>query len=212
MKNKNLKVTCPDCGAKGEKTTSSRLCASNIDTETKNALLEGKFFEWNCPKCAKSYFINTSFLYNDDARKFMIYLVPGFKDKDFQVPTVIKTNKDYDTDASTLRIAPTFSAFVEKIRIFEAGLDDKIVEIIKLLYINMHMQDGGEKVYDMIFESVSEAGDLFFGVFLENDDYEQIIPKGVYDNTVLEFSSQLPEETRDFVVINQGWLNGILGS
>jgi len=206
---KNFELTCPACGAKGEKTAISRICASKTDDATKKALLEGSFFEWQCPECSGRFFINSPFLYNDDKRKFMVYLIPGFKERSYKIPTVIQTSKDYDTNSSKLRITTSFSAFVEKIRIFEAELDDRIVEMLKLLYINMHLQDGGEKVYDMIFESIDENGDLYFGVFLENDDYEQIIPKSVYDSTVLEFSSLLPEEPSEFVVVDQEWLGAM---
>ena len=210
---KNIEITCPSCGTKGEKQISSRICVSSIDEKAKSSILNGEFFSWLCPDCSERFFINSSFLYNDDKKGFMIYLVPGFKEASYKVPTVIKAGNDYNTDDSILRIVPGFSEFVEKIRIFEAGLDDRIVEAIKLLYINMHLQDGGREVYDMVFENTDENGSLLFGVFLENDDYEQAVPAEIYKNTTEEFALILPKEGHDeFVVIDQEWLRNILGS
>ena len=153
---KRIEITCPACGTKGEKQISSRICASKIDQQKKRSILDGEFFSWQCPNCDEQFFINSSFLYNDDKKRFMVYLVPGFKESSYKVPTVIKASDDYNTEESILRIVPGFSEFVEKIRIFEAGLDDRIVEAIKLLYMNMHLQDGGKEVYDMVFESIDE--------------------------------------------------------
>ncbi len=210
---KNNEMTCPACGTMGEKQIGSRICTSNIDEKTKRSILNGELFSWQCPNCSERFFINSTFLYNDDKKRFMLYLVPGFKDGSYKVPTVIKARSDYDTENSTLRIVPSFSEFVEKIRIFEAGLDDRIVEAIKLLYINMHLQDGGSEVYDMVFENTDENGSLLLGVFLENDDYEQAVPVEIYKNTTEEFASILPEEKHDeFIVVDQEWLRNILSS
>ncbi len=210
---KKLEMTCPACGAKGEKQIIGRVCAGSLDEPTKRSILGGEFFEWQCPKCTERFFINSPFLYYDNAKGFMVYLVPGFNKRSYKVPTLIKTSSEYDTDSSILRIASSFSGFVEKIRIFEAGLDDRVVEAVKLLYINMHIQDGGKEVYDMIFENTDENSSLFFGVFLEDDDFEQAVPAEIYKNTAAEFAPILPEEVHDnFVVVDQKWLRNMLGS
>ena len=166
--------------------------------KTKQAVLDGSYFEWQCPGCGQRFFANTPFLYNDDENGLHgISSALGIRGSAYKVPTVIKTDKNYDTHSSVLRLVSGFSEFVEKIRIFEAGLDDRIVEAIKLLYINMHTKDGGGQVYDMIFENTGEDGSLYFGVFLEDDDFEQAIPAGVYENAEEEFTPLLPDETHE---------------
>ena len=203
-------TVCPECGAAGEKKIKGRERFEG-NADRKQAIISGEYFEWQCPGCDKRFFINSPFLYYDAQKAFMVYFVPGYKETFYKIPTVVRTDKNYDTHGSRLRMVSGFTSFVEKIRIFETGLDDRIVEMIKLLYINMHIQDSGEKVYDMVFENADENGDLYFGVYLESEDYEQLIPKSVLDNTTAEFSSMLPPEVHDgFTVVDQSWVAKVM--
>lgn len=207
---KTLNIECPKCGNQGKKKTLSRIKISKTP-EVREQVLDGSLFKWKCPQCKNSFFMQAPFLYNDDENRFMVYFIPGFKERSYKIPTVIKTLSDYDTASSILRIAPSFVELVEKIRIFEAGLDDRVVEAVKLLYSNMHVQDKGEKVFSMVFESCKENGDMHFGVYLEDKDFEAVLPQSVYDLAIIDISPMFgddPEE--EFIVVDQTWLSGKL--
>jgi len=189
-----------------------RVCVLKIP-QLKEDIISGTYFEWVCPGCAKHFFVDDVFLYNDDENKFMVYLVPGYDEQTLPVPTLLKTDNDYDTAHSTLRVTTSFIDFAEKIKILEAGLDDRIIEAIKALYASVHSETWGETVYNILFEGVGEDGELNFDVFLEKDDFSFGVPPDVYDKTLSDFSFLCDQKEGDaFLLIDQNWLNSKLGS
>ena len=208
---KTINIQCPSCGKQGEKKTQSRIILSK-DKQARDKILDGSYFEYECAGCNGRFFTNSPFLYNDDENGFMVYFVPGFKERSQKVPTVLKTLKGFDTDGSILRVAASFSDFIEKIRIFEAELDDKVIEAVKLMYISMYEQDNGKKVHTMVFESTDDAG-LHFGVYLEDTDFEVVLPKNVIGLAIVDFSVMFDDDPQgEFVVIDAEWLSEVLAN
>jgi hypothetical protein len=210
MKSNTTKLVCPNCSTEGEKELKKRICIrENIDA--KDDILSGAFFEWECPGCSQRFFIKNPFLYNNSEYRFMIYYIPDFEERTHKVPTLIRTKKEYDTDSSTLRIATDYVSFVEKIRIFEADLDDRIVETVKLLYSKLTRQETGDPVYNMVFECIDEDKALRFAVFLKEKDFEAIVPYAVYEKTSNDFSHLLKSKINDeFIIVDQDWVAGKL--
>lgn len=209
MKSNNIQMKCPGCGYEGEKGIKNRFCTS-LDKQVKEKILSGEFFEWECPGCNARYFVKTPFLYNDDENRFMVYYIPDFKDRSYKVPTVIKTLKEYDTSVSSLRIAANFVDFIEKIRIFESELDDRVIEAVKLLYTNMYEQDTSKKIFNIIFESFQNK-ELHFGVYLKDEDFEAVLPESVYEQAIVDFLPFFGLEPDDeFIVVDQEWLYDVL--
>jgi hypothetical protein len=205
-----IDVTCPGCGEAGTREILKRACISK-HPEIKEDITSGSYFEWKCPKCEKRFFIDDVFLYNDDERKFMVYYVPGFSKDMLEIPTVLKTDADYDTEHSILRVTSGFVDFVEKIKIFEEGLDDRAVEAVKALYSAAFSEANGESVYSMIYEETSESGELCFAVFLKDEDFTAEIPREAYEQVKGNFSGLFGEpEKKAFLRIDQNWLTGTL--
>lgn len=205
----NIDLKCPGCGADGQRNMTKRVCVSKAP-ELKEEILSGSFFEWKCPSCGRQFFIDDVFLYNDSDKKFMVYFVPGYGEASLKIPTAVKTDEQYDTDNSVLRVAAGFVDFVEKIRILEEGLDDRAIEAIKAVYSAAYAETNGEKIYNMIFED-HENEALNFAVFLEDEDFTVDIPAAAYEQTKKDFSSLFKEpEEKVFLRIDQDWLKEVL--
>ncbi len=202
---------CPECRTSGEHTMEKRICVSR-NPALKDDIISGSYFEWVCPGCGKHFFIDDVFLYNDDVHKFMVYLVPGYDEEKLPIPTVLKTDSAYDTQRSILRVTSSFIDFAEKIRILEAGLDDRIIEAIKAIYASVHNDTCGETVYNILFEGLDEQNVLNFDVFLEKDDFSMGVPRDVYEKTVSDFALlKTGSDENAFLMIDQNWLNKTLG-
>lgn len=202
---------CPACGASGQHTMKKRVCIAK-NPELKDDILSGSYFEWVCPGCAKHFFVDDVFLYNDDEHKFMVYLVPGYNEETLPIPTLIKTDDRYDTGNSVLRVTAGFVDFTEKIRILEAGLDDRIIEAVKAIYASVHKDTWIEDVYNILFEGIGEEGELNFDVFLEKDDFSFGVPRDIYEKTLQDFSFlSNGKQDKSFLLIDQSWLNKQLG-
>lgn len=205
----NIQFECPACQTSGEHTLEKHVCISQRP-EIKDDILSGSYFEWSCPGCGKRFFIDDVFLYCDSANKFMVYLVPGFDEETLPVPTDVKNA--YDTAASRLRVTASFIDFTEKIRILDAGLDDRVIEAIKAIYASVHSSTCGQRVHNILFEGIGETDELNFDVFLENSDFSMGVPKPIYEKTLHDFAfltTVQPDEA--FTLIDQNWLNKTLG-
>jgi hypothetical protein len=189
-----------------------RVCITQ-NGDIKDDILSGSYFEWICPGCGKHFFVDDVFLYNDDKSKFMVYLVPGYDEDTLPVPTLLKTDAHYDTVSSKLRVTASFVDFTEKIRILEAGLDDRIIEAVKAIYSSVHRDTWIEDVYNILFEGIGDGGELNFDVFLEKDDFSFGVPRDIYEKTAGDFSFLCDQkEGEAFLLIDSNWLNKKLGS
>jgi predicted RNA-binding Zn-ribbon protein involved in translation (DUF1610 family) len=94
-------VKCPGCGAAGTREMQSRVCIGK-QPGMKDEILSGSYFEWKCPECGKRFFVDDVLLYNDGEKKFMVYYVPGFDKDSLKIPTVVKTDGNYDTEHSEI--------------------------------------------------------------------------------------------------------------
>ena len=119
------KVVCLKCGKTTEVKLSTSINAAE-DLNMRRELLSGRLFSFKCSACGYTGKLFYPVLYNDPKNKFMVYLIPDvdrfqIADKDIE--------KDFDggVDNVRKRIVPDFNSFLEKIYIFECGLDDMAV-------------------------------------------------------------------------------------
>ena len=200
---------CPNCSAPG---------ATDIDTivriskapEARARVLSGEYFEWECESCRRRYLIDDVFLYYDDAKKFMVYYVPGYKKHTLSIPTLIQTKEGFDTDGSTLRVTNRFLDLAEKIRIFEAGLDDRVIEAVKF-YCIVNYSSAGRTVNDILFEELDDENMLFFSVYDNNDCTGLPVPIEAYLRAQSDLAPFFDPPPKDaFVMVDQSWLTDIL--
>ena len=201
---------CPNCAAPGVVEIDSIVRVST-NPEVRDRVLCGAYFEWTCPECGKQFLIDDVFLYCDDIRRFMIYYVPGYKEAALPVPTLIRTEDGFDYENSTLRVTSQYLDLAEKIRIFEAGLDDRLVEAVKL-YCDVNIAQSGAPADDILFEEIDEDGTLFFSVYREGECTGLPVLAEGYLRVQLDLAPLFDPPPRDaFIMVDQHWLTDTLG-
>ena len=118
-------VTCPACGREHD----VRL-VQNINTQTdpdaKQKLLAGDFNVLAC-ECGRRTQLVSELLYYDPISELTIYVSPeGGKGE--QAFDAIGTQ-------GTQRVVPSLNALVEKVKIADAGLEDWVIEMVKVLLL-----------------------------------------------------------------------------
>ncbi len=134
-----LQTICPKCGKKQSFEAYSSINVT-LHPELKEKLLDGSIFRFKCVDCQEEASILYPCLYHDMEKKLMIQLCPPYQIQDYinfleeftanfnnQFKEVKALNEDYK-----YRIVTNLDDFYEKIYIFEAGLDDRVIELIKL--------------------------------------------------------------------------------
>ena len=201
---------CPNCNAPGEITISPIVRVSETP-EAKARVLCGTYFEWECPSCGRRYLFDDVFLYYDDIKNFMVYYVPGFKNKALPVPTLIRTKDGFDWRSSTLRVTARFLDLAEKIRILDAGFDDRVVEAVKY-YCHVNFAKTEQPAQDILFEELDEDGTLFFSVYRGDNCIGLPVPMDMHQRVKADLANLIDTPPEDmFIMVDQRWLADILG-
>ena len=128
-------VKCPKCGEENTFT-----CWQSINTEMDFAIpdiISGKLFEVTCKKCGHTAQVHYPMLFNDMIHGVMInYVMPEAVEEAVRVVDYMRERMDF----CRFRIVTSQTDLREKTAIFDAGLDDRVVELLKLL-IMANIQD-----------------------------------------------------------------------
>lgn len=120
-------ITCPRCKNVGEFVTWQSLNV-DLNPKEKEKLLSGELTTFTCGKCGHSAEVAYPLLYHDMSRQLMIYLLHRGETQDIDGLEMGKMMKGY-----RLRRVRSRNELLEKVKIFEAGLDDRALELFKVV-------------------------------------------------------------------------------
>lgn len=204
-------LTCHQCGQKSDFTIWKSLNA-DLDPQAKEQLLEGSLFQFVCPYCGYQSMVNYALLYHDMTHRVMVYYVAQeavAKTQtlfaDMENTTGIKLS-DYRK-----RIVISQNALREKALIFEYGLDDRIIEIIKLLYLANAATQFPDKYFASILFMVTAEGKYILEFDLPDDEpLWAEIPTQMYENVQNDFATVFAESDDTDTIIDLDWAKNLL--
>jgi len=120
-------VTCKQCGTPQPFTVWESLNVT-LNPLEKEELLKGTLTKFTCLKCNWSAEVTYPMLYHDMQRQLMFWLWPAKGDPDVAGMPLQAGIENYK-----FRIVDSRIDLVEKIFIFDAGLDDRVIEMMKLM-------------------------------------------------------------------------------
>lgn len=161
-------VSCPHCGA-AVKTEMWPGINAQDSPELRERLLNETLFDWTCPRCGYRARLLYPCLYHDRDRQFMVYLAPsgscselGAVDVSEKFPRLSSVKK---------RVVATLPRMKEKVLIFEAGLNDYAVELVKLALADVMNEKYGKQAESCYFCYADEAEDkIGFSFVFEGED------------------------------------------
>ena len=213
MSNKQkMNVTCPVCGTKGEASAWQTLNA-DLDPEAKEALLKGTLFQYRCPACGEVSALNYGLLYHDPTRRAMVYCVP--EEEAEQARAEIRSAEGLNelTAAAgkgmTKRVVTSQNVLREKAAIFDCGLDDRVIELVKLFCgANAVRQYPDIRIEDVFFLA---GGGEYFLEFVSSPPLTAKVPRELYDRVRADFREQLDAAGSDELTVDRRWAMGLLG-
>jgi hypothetical protein len=187
-----ITANCSRCGARhiADVPQSVNVAAS---PELKNRVRNGEFFTWNCPHCGTSNLLKFPFLYHDPEERLMLVL------------TDAPVNADGVPDGYTGRLVRTVGDLIEKVKIFDCGLDDIIIEMCKFIT----RQELGKDVALKFLKSDGADGEMTF-TYPENGQMELLaVGFNVYEDCagILSRNPQIRDAAAGLAEINQAWLS-----
>lgn len=181
--NSSKSIRCPSCGQLQEITVWNSITVSD-SPDLKADLLAGRVNIFKCISCSHTGLIPTPLLYHDEEKKLMISFSPcddeQLKSRLFE--NVRETSKSSGElsgySGYNLRFVCEYNSLLEKILIFDSGLNDKAIEIIKLLILSQE----------------PEKQDNRFCVFGKKDgDFIEFMVRDVKEDMI--YTSRAPMET-----------------
>lgn len=113
------KIICPSCGNVAQVPVVTSVNAVE-NPELKERILSGDLFLWECPHCGHKQLRKFPLVYSDPSENVLICLTDQ--------PLAAEDLQGY-----TGRLVSTVGDLIEKIKIFDAGLDDVAVELCKYI-------------------------------------------------------------------------------
>ena len=140
----NIIAKCSSCG---EPHGISYYSGINVaeEPELKNMVKDGSLFLWECPHCGKTNLISGQTIYHDPEERLMIWLLPpGFVAEDkVRVIEESLTAASETLEGYTFRRVDDAGSLIEKVNLFDAGLEDTVIEIVKYVTKMELAQKGG---------------------------------------------------------------------
>ena len=144
------KVTCPSCHHEGDFEVWDSI-NTVLNPEMKEKVLNQSIFLYTCPNCGETFRLNYPTLYHQMEDLIMIYLVSESEvEKTYEMFYGENALFDFRTEKYLSRIVTSPNQLVEKIQIFDAGKDDRIMELVKLLVTDSLHENNPDKEWDLM--------------------------------------------------------------
>lgn len=196
-----MTITCPHCQVETDHKVIDHI---NIDRnpELRAKVQDLSCFRVKCPNCGETALAVHPCLYHDMSNQFMVWLWP----EEGEAPRA-----QFDPLAGyVLRRVDSLNAFREKINVLERGLDDRAVEIMKLLLFSQLNLD--LDVVELLFHDLDErTGELRFVAVLSDGAEQYAAMQGAaYQRLREDVEAYLYTPGGDFTVIDMAWAKSAL--
>lgn len=208
-------IKCPFCGAENDFTIWHSI-NTELNPEMKDAFKYGKAFQLHCHNCGKDTIVFYSCLYHQMRNKIMIYLV-GEDSVEDACNIFDSSQTDGNPMMSALRkehylyrVVTSINDLMEKIRIFDAGKDDRVIEIYKKLLKESIAECNADISFDKILYD-DEKGDSFLLFDQGGCLGSAPMKEEVYKDIEGSMSSHCDMRDEESFVIDSKWADAAFG-
>ena len=190
-----MTVSCSKCGAAYDAPIRQSI---NVGTspELKQAVMSGELFVSTCPSCGERQILTYPLVYQDPSQHLLICLSPE--------PI---SAEGYE---GTARRVTDVGSLMEKVKIFDAGLDDLALELAKYVI----RQEMGKNDARLKFLRLEGADNEMILTYPENGSMQMIaIGFNVYEDCrgIVQRNPAMAESARGLALIDEAWVAGFVG-
>ena len=186
---------CPTCGTAFD-VQRHDLVNVKENPELKAAVLNGDIFLQECPRCGRRHLVGGPLVYLDPDEGVLVML----SDKPLTLA---------DTGGYTARLVSRAGDLVEKVKIFDAGLDDRAIEMCK--YVTK--QEAGKPGMDLKFLRLDGADNELVFTYPAAGQMELLaVGFNVYEDCrgIIARNPHVAERARGLAVIDETWVASLL--
>lgn len=205
LENKEI-IKCPECGKENEFIVWQSL-NGDLDPKAKQQLLDGTLFQFKCSGCGCESNVSYPTLYHDMSKRLMIYFVREEEVEETKKTFEPNSEFGFVLEGYRRRIVTDQNSLREKAIIFENGLDDRVVEIIKLIYFSNLRQSHPDAKIDVVYFMVADGEYQIH--FLGETPLIASVDTSLYGKVALDFSDKI-ENAKDDYIIDLEWALRVL--
>jgi len=183
-----------------------------LNPELKAHVLDGSILRYTCESCGKSAPAMYDLLYHDPSQALMIQLTGHDPQQMAEIldDALDATNERIPWQLYTRRITRTPPELFEKVRIFDAGLDDSMVEVVKgMIALEVDDLEADDLYFFELQGEVDDAdSEMAFVGFVDGEAFTYEVKKESYD-VAAEVRPTLAETTKtadSWLVVDQAYL------
>lgn len=208
-KSLQIEVTCPKCNTKHPFMMWESI-NTMLDPEMKQAVRDKSAFLFECPECGTKTNTDYPTLYHQMEDRIMIHYVQTDEDED-SIKNMLKGDgensmfKDMLDADYLIRIVRSQNEFLEKLHILDAGLDDRVIEVIKTIVWASFNEAHPE--YDDIKLLYCRDNDEDSLVILADGKYvgSYIINEAMYNDLADKLRDRIPDMRKSEPCIDRDW-------
>lgn len=201
---KSIIVNCPACFEDSSFNIYSSIDASQ-NPELKESIFNREIFKFRCPNCGEEILVAYDCTYTDHQGKYIVALV---SDTEQDSQSVVKV------EGYTLRIVRSINEFVEKIALVEDKIDDKVIELYKIMLEDQFEDERpGAKILGIYYGGRNfQDNSLLFFIITENaENCRATLSMQTYEAIANQFRESY-EKFADISEVNRLWAIGALQS
>lgn len=200
----SVSICCPSCIEEGQFTQYKKIDIIN-SPELREKIFSRDIFKYKCPECGAEILVAYECMYLDSENKHIVCLLPEDSEEDLS---------RYRLEGCTFRVVRTINAFAEKISMLEDGIDDRVIELYKILFEEeFESQRPDSKLLDIFYagRDASSSKLHFFFIADDGENCETTLGMDTYRSFYEHFlSTKFAEENN--AEINADWaLDAISG-
>lgn len=199
------KVKCPYCGKKQKFTVWDSINTA-INPEMKDAVRDDSAFTLTCTRCGKESPVDYEFLYHQMEDNLMIYYFHDVETAARVLNSDVLREAGFEKYHYLLRTVTSLEGFQEKLRIFDEGLDDRLIELYKAICACVYIEKN--------YPNVREVETLFRGtdqdvILLDTKTHMPIascnFDMSTYKTIQEKYLSKLPDIREDAPIIDENY-------
>jgi len=152
-------INCPKCGH-SQAVELYESVNVQVSPELKEVLMANRLNVVTCAECGLSFRVDKPLLYNDPKRGVMIYLIPTTegqynKGEHLFAESLRRLTEVLPADFNAPGVSLVFNRFelVERIFLFDAGLNERIIEYIKYMIYSKNLGKLDPRTKNLLFDA-----------------------------------------------------------
>ena len=194
--------TCPYCGRTFEIEVWGSVNAET-DPRERDRCVSGDLFRHSCPHCHAEFILQNDLVYLDPRFRFVIWL----SDKDPQ-EQLIRFARPLVRKGWKMRRCETIAEMVEKIQVFEDGMDDVAVELAKydsFIEFLDNKKGNAEDVTSVEYQR-ADNGVMKINIRMDDKGMAFLIPVTMIEEEVEEDPERYAVNDEEFPCVNADWM------